>query len=195
MNPVSPDFFRQSLTGMRLILKPYDPVSHLHAIANIYSNPDFADSTGISNSRPVVSALIESKSKRMLRSDTGDWTIFLSNSKEMPIIGEAGIAMWDDEIFVAEIFCAIDPARWGNGFGGESVSILLTHCFAESPILTARIQALRSNVKSIRMAASLGFIESGTRSVQPELSRGFIGGMVSIMDLTLRNFNPFKLEE
>jgi len=185
------EFFCAVLSGKLLTLEPYSEDRDFYKIADLLSDARVTEPMGIPVPNPYIPQLNIAKKERMESSDSGDWTIFLNENKEDEqkiFAGETGIANWNPEARIVEIFTAIHPDFYGKGFGREATAILIKHIFSHDPIVKIRTQALETNMASIKMALKLGFRESGRRFVGPDPGRGFIGGIAVIMDLISHNF-------
>jgi RimJ/RimL family protein N-acetyltransferase len=188
-------FFDSTLTSRRLILKPYSEDRDFPNIEKMLSDPRVTGPMGIPVPNFFTEELKRAKKERSERIDAGDWTIFLTKAENETFIGEVGIAEWNSENHIVEIFAAISPDHAGKAYGREAVSTLIERIFSAAPIAQIRTQALETNVGSINLALKLGFRESGTRFVEADPGRGFAGGLAVIMDLRSHEFRRFEIEK
>ena len=188
-------FTATDLIGVRILLHPYDEDRDFDRIAGMLSDPMVTGPMGIPHPVPFVEELRRAKRERADRPEIGDWTIFLVENDSETFAGEVGIANWDAEFHIVEIFVSILPEVSGKAIGREAVSLLSGHIFKASPIACIRIQALEMNVVSLKLASSLGFRETGRRYVDADPGRGFVGGIAVMMDLRAHEFRPFEMNE
>ena len=181
------------INGQRVILRLYDEARDLDCIYSLLSDPLVTGPLGM----PVPSITIEnlrlSKRDRTSREDATDWTIFFSENDTELFIGEIGIACWDVENHVVEVFIAIHPDHHGKAYGIEALSVLMDSIYARTQVALVRTQILESNTRSLSMVAKLGFRETGRRFVHPDPLRGFVGGTSVILDCRAHEFCKFSI--
>ena len=185
-------FFDAVLKGSRVVLRPYSEDRDLENIARLLADERVTAPMGVESPDLSRERVRAAKEDRMGRDDAGDWTIFIPVGEDEIFAGEIGIALWEPETHVGEIFAAVHPDLAGKGYGREAASTLIEHIFGLDPVATVRVQTLRSNVKAVKLACSLGFRETGVRFVPPEQSKGFPGGAAVILDVRAYEFRRFE---
>jgi RimJ/RimL family protein N-acetyltransferase len=188
-------FFEKIMRSNRLVLKPYEPARDQDSIITMFSDPSVYLPLGFVFPKILLKNHLEGKLERLNSASSGDWSVFLIENDRESFAGEAGIASWDPESQIVELFCAVYPDCRQRGIGRESVSLLVEACFQSSPVLKPRIQAMKSNENSIKLGTSLGFSPAGTVYAPPDPEKGFEGGFAVILDLSISEFKKFRLKE
>jgi RimJ/RimL family protein N-acetyltransferase len=195
MSSTVESFFEAVLKGPRLILRPYSEERDLENVAALFQDPRVTGPIGMPDGSRTLEKVRDAKRAREESEDAGDWTVFALASDGEEFAGETGIAGWNVETHVVEVFAAISPERMGMAYGREAVSLLLEHIWRRSPVATARVQVLSTNKRALRLAESLGFRETGRRLVPPDPITGFPGGTGVILDCRQHEFRPFRFEK
>lgn len=195
MSPTPESFFEAVLKGPRLVLRPYLEERDLENIAGLFQDPRVTGPIGMPDGSCPLDKVRDAKRARGASEDAGDWTVFATTAEGEAFVGETGIAGWNAETHVVEVFAAISPEYMGMAYGREAVSLLLEHIWRRSPVATARVQALSTNRHALRLAVSLGFRETGRRFVPPDPITGFPGGAGVMLDCRQHEFKPFRLQK
>ncbi len=188
-------FFDSVLNGPRLVLRPYSEGRDFEMIAEMLSDPRITAPMGIPVPKPYLEELRRSKQARAENTETGDWSAFITSDEDEIFVGEVGIASWDLENQIAEVFIAVNPDHAGRAYGRDATSLLMEHIFRAAPLACVRMQTLTSNKNALKLAGSLGFRETGRRFALADPGRGFSGGTAIVLDCRAHQFKPFALEE
>ncbi len=192
----SRDFnFAPVINGSRLILRTYDEQRDLAPIFEILTDPGVTEPLGLTSPAITIEKLRQSKQERIDSNSSSDWTVFLVVEGAEEIIGEIGIAFWDEENHVVEVFLAIHPEYWGHSYGIEALSTLMSWIFSRSTLAVVRAQILERNTRSLRLVSKLGFRESGRRFVHPDPLSNFEGGTSLMLDCREHEFRRFSIPD
>ncbi|WP_018635051.1 GNAT family N-acetyltransferase [Parafrankia elaeagni] len=84
------------------------------------------------------------------------------------LVGAAGLVAWSGGAGV-ELWCSLDPARWGQGFAREAATAILDHAFGPfgpfGPVGLGEVlvEVDEDNAASLRLVHWLGAAEIGVR--------------------------------
>jgi len=91
-----------------------------------------------------------------------DWAITHQTDE---YLGEIVLNQIDDHSLNANLRLSLRPGQRGRGFGGEAISLVLAHAFAEPPfglgLHRVSLDVLSINPRARVLYESLGFVEEG----------------------------------
>ena len=161
---------QSELQSKRLILIQSD-VSHASDLFAFWTDPEVSK---FMNMEPITTVdevidRIDFMNQLAAMNQSIRYTIFLKESNQ--IIGSCGFNYIDFENERAEIGYDLGKEYWGNGFGFEAVSALMSYWFHDLGLNRLEARVIPENLPSNRLLNGLGFHFEGILR-QSEKSNG-----------------------